>query len=649
MLKKLVLLSLLFSTNLYAQPTRIRYAPLASDPTTPSDGIFLSNVTASTDHNGFGPTELDKSLGDVAANDGTTITMAGLHYSKGLGVHAPSLLEYALNDRCTRFKASIGIDDEVGSNGSVDFQIWVNGRSTATGGIKKYDSGTLTGSSGTAQVDIDLTGFFELYLVVTDSGDGNAFDHADWAFARAVCTVPSGGTDINPGTAIQPLLTAGTTGQRFTLKKGVHRLTSTLTFKTNQILEGEFGTILSGGVILTGFTNSGCTGCWFILGASNGSTNIDTAQDTCWREGDINTGPLYLCKEDHDVFFDNQPYLAVRAQSDGIGTTGRFYLNHATGGVYIYEDPSAARIEMEGGLDRPFTDATFINGVVIQYLTIEKFTDYNAPAYPNWTLQHIDVRYGHGTGIYTEDNTLTQYSYVHHMGYQGFGGCCTAAVIDHVENSYNNFAKYNPYQGGGGSKWVNVTGLTVQNSYSHHNFGPGFWTDINNINVFYRFNRIEFNDRAGIFHEIGYDATINDNQIRENGKWEAAQNASYGACIQIMSSPNVTIYNNVCNDNGSGIIGHQDGRTSGSLGPHITGNFKAYDNVICQLTGYTAGVDGGVTFNTTNLDYHHNTYKTSSISNNAFSWNNGTTDFTGWRAAGQDATGTMTTPVSSCP
>ena len=41
----------------------------------------------------------------------------------------------------------------------------------------------MTGSSATKLVDLDTTGASTLRLVVTDAGNGNTFDHADWAGA----------------------------------------------------------------------------------------------------------------------------------------------------------------------------------------------------------------------------------------------------------------------------------------------------------------------------------------------------------------------------------------------------------------------------------------------------------------------------------
>jgi hypothetical protein len=129
--------------------------------------------------NGWGPVERDLSNGEQAQGDGQTITLNGITFAKGLGTHAASDVRYTISG-CTRFQASLGVDDEVGPNGSVDFQVYLDG-------VKAYDSGLMLGNSLTAPLDLDVTAKSQLRLVVTNGGDGIDYDHADWADARLTC------------------------------------------------------------------------------------------------------------------------------------------------------------------------------------------------------------------------------------------------------------------------------------------------------------------------------------------------------------------------------------------------------------------------------------------------------------------------------
>ena len=62
------------------------------------------------------------------------------------------------------------------------FEVWADG-------TKIYDSGVMTGGTATKQVNVSVARKTELQLVVTDAGDDNRFDHADWAGARVTCWV----------------------------------------------------------------------------------------------------------------------------------------------------------------------------------------------------------------------------------------------------------------------------------------------------------------------------------------------------------------------------------------------------------------------------------------------------------------------------
>jgi hypothetical protein len=105
----------------------------------------------------------------------------GVTYTKGLGAHANSRIDYALEGSASRFQADVGVDDEAGTTGSVRFQVWADG-------VKLFESGIMRTNSVTQTVDVDVSGKTNLTLIVTDAGDGNSDDHADWASARLIAT-----------------------------------------------------------------------------------------------------------------------------------------------------------------------------------------------------------------------------------------------------------------------------------------------------------------------------------------------------------------------------------------------------------------------------------------------------------------------------
>jgi alpha-galactosidase len=145
----------------------------------PAGTTQLSDRTALSATNGWGPVELDRSVNSQTAGDGRAITIGGVTYAKGLGTHASSSVTYHLAGRCTAFTADVGVDDEV-VNGRVVFQVWRDG-------VKVADSGYVTGADGARSLTADLTGATTLLLAVTDGGDGINSDHADWANPRVTC------------------------------------------------------------------------------------------------------------------------------------------------------------------------------------------------------------------------------------------------------------------------------------------------------------------------------------------------------------------------------------------------------------------------------------------------------------------------------
>lgn len=148
-----------------------------------SNDLSALNWTSAT--SAWGPIERNRSNGEQGASDGRTITLNGKTYSSGLGLHANSAVTYALGGQCSTFTADVGLDDEIDAQtqyGSVAFQVYADG-------ALLFDSKTMRGNSPTQSVNVSVAGKNELKLVVTDNGDNNWYDHADWAGAKLNCSV----------------------------------------------------------------------------------------------------------------------------------------------------------------------------------------------------------------------------------------------------------------------------------------------------------------------------------------------------------------------------------------------------------------------------------------------------------------------------
>jgi alpha-galactosidase len=145
-------------------------------PTAPKNTTYLSDINWFYSSNGWGPVEKDMSVGESGANDGRKITLNGVSYEKGLGAHSPSEIYYNIGGNYAEFTSVVGLDDEVGSNGSVTFEVWGDGQ-------KLWDSGLLKGNSDPVNVKVSIAGVKILKLVITNGGDNKDYDHADWADA----------------------------------------------------------------------------------------------------------------------------------------------------------------------------------------------------------------------------------------------------------------------------------------------------------------------------------------------------------------------------------------------------------------------------------------------------------------------------------
>ncbi len=139
--------------------------------------LYITDLDWTTSTNAWGPVEIDQSNGEEITNDGNYIKLNGQTYSRGLGVHANSTVTYSISGKqYQRFNADIGVDDEVGTGGSVIFSVLLDGNEI-------YNSGLMTGASATKKIDVSIANGTTLTLKVGSDGD-NGLDHASWGGAR---------------------------------------------------------------------------------------------------------------------------------------------------------------------------------------------------------------------------------------------------------------------------------------------------------------------------------------------------------------------------------------------------------------------------------------------------------------------------------
>ncbi|MGA2865936.1 MAG: NPCBM/NEW2 domain-containing protein [Verrucomicrobiota bacterium] len=128
--------------------------------------------------------QVDQGWGSPQGNhsvDGHDLSIGGQKFAHGLGTHAISTFRITLGGKAERFTASVGVDDEVGQQGSVTFKVVGDSKTL-------WESGVMRGGDAAKDVSVDLKGVKTLLLGVGDAGDDINFDHADWAEAKLVMT-----------------------------------------------------------------------------------------------------------------------------------------------------------------------------------------------------------------------------------------------------------------------------------------------------------------------------------------------------------------------------------------------------------------------------------------------------------------------------
>ena len=131
----------------------------------PLESLDLSNMFQD-----YGTPRVGKSIIDKP------MTLGGTVFERGVGTHAVSEFIVDLRGTAKAFIATVGVDDETAGQGSVIFNILVDGKIVARTAVMK-------GGDKPIRLGVSLEGAKTMTLTVEDAGDNINFDHADWADA----------------------------------------------------------------------------------------------------------------------------------------------------------------------------------------------------------------------------------------------------------------------------------------------------------------------------------------------------------------------------------------------------------------------------------------------------------------------------------
>ncbi len=119
---------------------------------------------------------------------GGEIFLNGQSFFKGIGVISRTEITVSLQKKYRKFQSHIGIDDQIREmykqnpyliGGSVSFQVYLDGQ-------KKWDSGIIRWFDPPQSLDINVSGYKDMVLIVDFADNANANDLANWAGALLV-------------------------------------------------------------------------------------------------------------------------------------------------------------------------------------------------------------------------------------------------------------------------------------------------------------------------------------------------------------------------------------------------------------------------------------------------------------------------------
>ena len=444
--------------------------------------------------------------------------------------------------------------------------------------------------------------------------------------------VPAGAILVAEGADLAGLVAASPPGTSFVIDPGLHRLAA-VTPKDGMSFLGRSGAVLSGAVPLEGFEPSGSH--WEVTGLP-----LDPA-----GHGECIAG-YDACRLRNDLFIDD--VMLWRVDSIDDLDAGEWW--GGAGRIVIADDPTDRVVELSVA---PFAFAGDAADVTISGLIVEKYASPaqeaavqalapgNGPHGTNWTLENLEVRLNHAAGIRTGEATVVRDVYSHHNGQLGIAGNAGSGVlVEDTELAYNNTRGFFWEWEGGGAKFTQTDGLTVRRTFSHHNQGPGLWTDIDAVATTFDSNTVVANSGPGIFHEISGAAVIRNNNVEGNGFGKP--HWIWGAGILIAASSDVEVTGNRLVGNADGIVGIQQERGEGPHGPRLLDALFVHHNEV-ELSSGTMGVvqDSGARgiFTERDIRFDHNRYF-DVADRRAYAWDGESRNRFGWVDAGFDTHGT---------
>ncbi len=139
--------------------------------------IWLDEMDIRAMNSGWGEARINQSV----YRD--SLVIGGQFFKRGVGTHAPGTYLINLEGKGENFSAKVGVDDNAGKSASVVFYI-VGDKTTL------WESPVMKKGDPTIHCEVNISGIDKLGLLVTDGGDGNRDDAANWVDASLTYSGP---------------------------------------------------------------------------------------------------------------------------------------------------------------------------------------------------------------------------------------------------------------------------------------------------------------------------------------------------------------------------------------------------------------------------------------------------------------------------
>ncbi|WP_344150458.1 right-handed parallel beta-helix repeat-containing protein [Kribbella yunnanensis] len=392
---------------------------------------------------------------------------------------------------------------------------------------------------------------------------------------------PCRGVSIDPGDDAAKVVSAAAAGTTFCFAAGVHRISTTIRPKANQVLASADRAVLTGSVPLTGWTADGDR--WVVRGVLPAAYG---------KSGQCEDNKANICHLREQVFVDGAHLTRVASLASV--APGTFYADYAADAVYIGSNPTGHSVEMSKTATAIESGAT---GVVVRGLTIEHFA--SAPqagalvSGPSWKVTANDVRWNHAVGVMLvkANNTKVDRNLIHHNGQLGLGqySSAAAAVTRNVISENNTDGFWAADWESGGIKSTRSSG-TVSGNVIKANRGVGMWADVADDGRVISGNKITGNAADGIRYEISRNGVIENNTITGNGFGTGRGSGTSlwdGGGINVNTSTGVKIRGNSVSGNVNGITIQSRTRGLGPWGAYVLRDIEVTGNTV-TMTGGTA-------------------------------------------------------------